>query len=650
MPRRIARHAITIDLKRDGADLVRTYCVPVYGAIASHRAPFDAIGSAYQAGDERGLAAIHGVLARGDRAELEDRLAGGDLDRAGAALFEALFGAEAQWGPVLRSAFQQPEPKPQPDPCRDALRVRIQTRDPILQGLPWRAAMWSGRLLIDDGWTFEVCVDRDPTERVSLKAPGSILVIAPDFPGMPPIGTEAHVRALADLVESLGPVDPASPRMVVARSLSEVERALRGMRPDMVYFYGHGDIEDDQLRLLLGDRRAEPTLMRDFARLLRELPPRVVFLNGCQTGQAGWHSAGAQLLPEVPVVIANATTAWVESAGRFAVQWLGHWQREGLDPVAALHQLNHGATTDGFAWITPVVHTHYVEFTTQKAPLGSSRLAYVPADWLDREEQRARVFGYISELARSPTRRVMAAVAYSAPGNHLDRLPAQILMRVESEAGERLHMKHIPLRFPEPRSLEELGVNLEHSLKILLRQDPSAGIEHVLRACAPSLRGGATPMVWLDWGVFGKAPRRQPFLSGKELRSWLGFIRDRIAPACPDEMRVVATVGLEADEGLLSELRQKIPPLESDPQFRNARFRFREIPPLKDVVASEILDYLEHAGCPEGIAYELADLVFKARGGRYEDTVELLQRGQASWYALRDELRGGEPKGSSADW
>src|SRR6185503_620048 len=108
------------------------------------------------------LVALHGVLARGDADELAASLTGSALDKAGAALFEALFGAEAEWGPILRAAFQRPEPERQPDPTRDALRVRVCTRDPLLQCLPWRATMWSGRLLLDDDWTFEVCFDPAP--------------------------------------------------------------------------------------------------------------------------------------------------------------------------------------------------------------------------------------------------------------------------------------------------------------------------------------------------------------------------------------------------------------------------------------------------------------------------------------------------------
>ncbi|WP_437566128.1 hypothetical protein [Sorangium sp. So ce542] len=643
MHRHEERLTLTIDLARRDHDLVRTYVVAAQGEVATHASPFDSVGASYRAGGACGLAALHGVLARGDRAEIEASLTGGELDRAGAALFEALFGAGEQWVPVLRAAFRQPEPRPRPDPCRYPLRVRICTRDPLLQGLPWRAAMWTGRLLLDEAWTFEVCCDLDPEHAVDFLAPGSILVIAPDFVGMAPIGTAAHLRDLGQVFEGLSPGHTTSPHFRVARTPAQIEHALRGMRPDIVYFYGHGAVVNDQLALYLGEGRPEPVLLRDLARLLRECPPRVVFFNGCQTGQAGWHSAGAQLLPDVPLVIANATTAWSKSASRFAVQWFGAWLREGLDPVAALHQLGGSASTEGFAWITPVVHSHYRHFTTVRSS-AATRLPYFPADWLDREEQRSRVFGYISDLARDPRRRVIAAIAYGPPGNSLERLPDQIIARVESDAGERLHIRHIALRFPEQRALQDLAANLAHGLKLQLRHETTAPLQHVLRAHAPRRIGDAVPILWLDWGVFGEPPLRQPELSPEHVTEWLKFVRNEIASSCPDELRVISTIGLEMESSKIPRLSARLSAFEADANFRNAKFRVRTIPPLKDVELSDVLDYLEHVDCPAELTHELARLIQRATKGRYEETVRLLKKGPPAWYPLRDELQGGTPE------
>jgi hypothetical protein len=506
--------------------------------------------------------------------------------------------------------------------------------------------MWSGRLLLDEGWTFEVCFDLALEPHIDFQAPGSILVIAPDFADMAPIGTTAHLRDLGQVFDGLAPGHSTSPRFQVARTPAQIERALRGMRPNIVYFYGHGDVDDGQLALELGDGRREPMLMRDLARILRESLPSVVFLNGCQTGQAGWHSAGAQLLPDVPVVIANATTAWSEIASRFAVQWFGAWLQEGLDPIVALHRLGGRASTEGFAWITPVVHTHYHAFTTLRS--SADRLPYLPADWLDREEQRSRVFGYISDLARDPRRRVMAAIAYAAPGNSLERLPSQIVARVESDAGERLHIRHITLRFPEQRALRDLAASLTHGLKLQLRHEATAPLEHVLRAHAPRPTGDAVPILWLDWGVFGQPPLRQPMLSPEQVIEWLKFVRNQIASVCPDELRVIGTVALEVDPSQISRLGSRLSAFEADPGFRNAKFRFRAIPPLREVELSDILDYLDHVDCPTDLTHELAVLIHRATKGHYEETVSLLKKGPPAWYPLRDELRGDGPQAEAA--
>jgi hypothetical protein len=509
--------------------------------------------------------------------------------------------------------------------------------------------MFAGRLLLDEGWTFEVSFDPAPDPAVDFQAPGSILVIAPDFVDMAPIGTSAHLRALAQVFDSLSPGHGVSSRFQVVKTPAQVERALAGMRPDTVYYYGHGAIDDDQLRLELGDGRREPMLMRDLGRLLRQTPPSVVFLNGCQTGQAGWHSAGAQLLPKVPLVIANATSAWSESAGRLALRWFGDWLGKGLDPVAALHRLGGRASTQGFEWVTPIVHAHYNSFDTRPPSAAIQKVSNLSVDRLDREEQRARVFGYISELGRDPRRRVMAAVAYAAPGNHLELLPSQISARVESDAGERLHIQRFHLRFPEQRAIKDLAANLESGLKIQLRYETATPIEHILRASAPPRSSGAVSVLWLDWGVFGEPPSRQPALSPDQVTEWVKFVRNQIASVCPDDLRIVATVALEVEAEKLPRLGSRLAAFEADPQFRNARFRFRTIPPLTNVDLSEILDYLEQADCPTDIAYGLAKLVLDKTLGHYEATVSLLRRGPPAWYPLHDELRGGTGAVESAE-
>lgn len=652
MSARRLRYQLTIRVERNGDELVRTYIVPGFGVVGEHRAPLASLGKMYRVGDEQGLVALSNVLSRGDQAELEQHLRGAALDRAGAALFEAFFGDERVFGPVLRRAFQRSDEGARPDPIREALRVRICSRDPMIHGLPLRAMMYGGLLLVDHGWTFEVSRDEQPTEQREFSPPGSVLIVAPDYEGMPAIGTEAHVRGLTRLFESIAPGFTSTPKFHVVQSFREVSLAVDGMNPNLVYYYGHGEGGGDELFLLLGEGTCERVSMRDFARQIKKIAPSVVVLNGCKTGQAGLQSGGHQLLPEVPLVVTNATTAYSRAAGEFALQWLRTWLEEGRDPVEALHDLGGRTSTFGFEWLTPIVHANYSVFKTREVTVGPTALAYMPPEWLDREEQRARVFGYVSDLARDPKRRALALVATGCPGNHLELLSKQIMDRIEIDAGERLRIQPIQLTFPTERvpnfsgdsAFKELGERIASKLRAELRTD--GPIVHALRARAPRRTGGGMPIVWLDWQVFsGEAERskdRQPYLDSDSLLAWLQFVRDQLATSCPDDMRIVVMLSLELSQEKLGPVGEELKSWESAPELglRTPWFRFRTVSPLGEVKQDEILDYLEHTDCP--IAAELAGLLYQKTGGHYEKTVEYLRRGAPTWYPLRDELLGGK--------
>jgi hypothetical protein len=282
----------------------------------------------------------------------------------------------------------------------------------------------------------------------------------------------------------------------------------------------------------------------------------------------------------------------------------------------------------------------------------ATRLPCFPADWLDREDQRSRAFSFISDLSRHPQRRVIAAVACAGPGNALEKLSDQIISRVESEAGDRIHIRHFTLKFPDNGPPQSLGASLEQGLKIQLRHEVTAPLEHVLRAQAPRRTGNAVPILWLDWGVFGgdgSAP--QPLLTLEQVTAWLNFVRNQIASICPDNLRVVASMALEVEPVKMERLSRKLTEIETKSDYWNSKFVIRRIPPLRDVELSEILDYLDRTDCPEGMRHKLATLIYGSTAGRYEETVRLLQQGPPAWYPLRDMLQRVDPEDDAGrDW
>ena len=101
---------------------------------------------------------------------------------------------------------------------------------------------------------------------------------------------------------------------------------------------------------------------------------------------AGWLSAGHQLTPEVPCVVAHRTTAWTVEAGRTARRWFDDFLREGLDPVEALHRLPAGGSTRDFEWATPIVWTSFQSWQTHREIARRPRRE--PGLRLDRQTQR----------------------------------------------------------------------------------------------------------------------------------------------------------------------------------------------------------------------------------------------------------------------
>jgi len=183
-PHPARRKRVTVELSHEGVDLLRTYWFDD-GASVTSRQRLDTIGRGYRVGQVLGISALHGLLERDDLNEIKVHLAGDQLEKAGEMLFEVLFGPGPEaWGPVLRAAFTS-GPGENPRPPRYPLRVRITTADPalgkVLLGLPWRATMFAGRILSDDGWTFEVCAGRDAGAEITYHAPGSVLILAPEY-------------------------------------------------------------------------------------------------------------------------------------------------------------------------------------------------------------------------------------------------------------------------------------------------------------------------------------------------------------------------------------------------------------------------------------------------------------------------------------
>ncbi len=638
------RIELTVRLSRDGPTLHRAYSHPPYGRRPEldSSATWDSFAGEIEFQGLAGPEALARLLDRGRSEELREHLTRGRLVEVGELLFELLFGTARRWELLLRGLFNAPS-GPCPNPPRHPVRVRVVAEDPLLAGLPWRVTAWRGRWLLDSGWNFEAVANVEPRGHVEVREPARVLVIAPG--AGEPLDTEAHLEDLRETLLKISHHYGDDSFLALVETREALTAAMRGMRPDVVYYYGHGAVDGDQACLMLGQDGSAPDrlAMADFRRLLAEGPPSVVYLNACKAGAAGWLSAGHQLVPEVPCVVAHRTTAWTGEAGPTARRWLDDFLGRGLDPVVALHRLPAGGSTRGFAWATSTVWTGYQSWQTHRRIASLPR--HRPGLRLDRDQQRALALKHVTDLISSRARRVEAIVVYGEAGSLVESFGDQLRHHLESY---RICLQWA--RIGDRGAGDRPFPHLEEVLGLWLERQAFESVEALLRRRAPRPAvAGSTPVLCLDWGTFGTAER--PAVNAEELRDWLLFCSDVLARQCPPEIRVISYLAMVVRGKHQPRLQQTMTRFRSG--IRSQKFRCSLLPALAEIELIDLLDYLEdptNTHCPPTRAREAAERIFESSAGQYEKTVSLIREGEKEgWNRLLRESGSGSAEPISSE-
>ncbi len=258
---------------------------------------------------------------------------------------------------------------------------------------------------------------------------------------------------------------------------------------------------------------------------------------------------------------------------------------------------------------------------------------------LDRDQQKALVRKHVQELADSDTRRVLALVASAAPGNLVELLGEQIRYDLEGSLGEQIDILWKQLRFPEDRG--DLRRDLEAELRRQLGAEGDEPLPHLLRRQAGE-GAGRRSILWLDWGAFGAAFDQAPLTPG-QLADWLRFASESLSRG-PEELRWVVFGAIESNNQ--AAITQAVQDIQRQPWSRRPEFRLTPLQPLGEVDEIDLLYHLEdprNSSCPPALQAEIAERIHRQTGGRFDETVQLLEEGEnGSWYALLDRLRQGQ--------
>lgn len=641
---------LTVELRqRDGGLIQGRYYRPDGGELEKLRpAAVDLakLGSELEFQGKRGLAAATALLDHRSLREREAQIRSNFGQRLGQVLFQLLFPEEALLTRLLQSMFAMGVGD-RITPAEKAVRLRIWTDVPLLLELPWRLTRWHGQLLLNCGWRFELASSPRSEGLLEIFSPTRLLIIAPTYPShgsQPDIGTAGHLECLDEILRTLPRRGQKEAEYLqIVQSRTALLQALRGMQPEILYFYGHGEFLDDQLCLLLDTDAGgeEPLPVADLLNLFGRSPPKIAYLNGCVTAAGGWRSAGIQLGSQVPLVIANRTTVRSRDAAKSGQRFFRHLFHERLDPVEALHSVDEPQSQWDAHWMTTVIHRRY-EY---------SRIAGSPAEYkdpeqhldLDRDTPRALMVRHVKDLVTDGIRKVEAVVAYAPPGNLLGEFSLQVWRELNHPNEQKLaRVQRIPIgQFPalSEEQFPTLSRRLESELRVALgAQRPTETLRQILNRQHRAPPGLVARVLWLDFGVFGRGPGMHP--PPTPLREWLTFCKEVLAPNCPDDLHILASLAIEVqEESLLPLVQEQIEEARID--LPSNIFRCSGLHPLTKVTEGDLNEYLKKAKHgPEGLARDLAKLIYRATGGTYEDAVQWLKRGQRDgWSQINQELK-----------
>ena len=630
-PRERAAHAyvLNVQLERRDAQLDLRYTLPGSDVIESATLAWQALDPppAMIAGalDEPGGAALPGELAA----------------RWGALLGQLLLGLPAaRLARLLRTLFDRPPPAAAPNPSWMPVHLRVCTSDPLLVGLPWRLARWDGVPLVDSGWQFSTSSVADPSEHPVVPAPAGVLIVAPHgaAPGRAkPTPAEATVSALADALRQVWPSPRRAENVRAVRTRSELEDALRGSRCHLIYVCG--TLHGDPAVLQLDDGGAAGSLpLAHLAELIARTPTRPAAIYLDLSGQLKDLAVAVLALGElVPLVVWRRVGERQSDSTTIACAWLRCWLQNGLDPLAALHEVLAQHPTSREA-ATLAVHARYRNWTTVLAAPWRASLPHLK---LDRDEQKALLGKHLDELVRSDTRRVLALVAYGSADNLLSELPEQLQYHLERGAERAADINWRRLQFPDSR--HELARALEEELRLQLWAQSGETLARVLRRHAPNVTAsGRRAVLWLNWGLARRGNGEAGELQPEALSDWLRFTSEVLGAGCPDDLRVVSYLALELDRSAHGELSKQLQDERWRPWGKNPRFRLSVLPPLGEVSEEHLYDFLveEGSGCDPAIQEEVAQRLVAQTGGCFARVVELIEVAErGSWYDLLERLR-----------
>ncbi len=514
------------------------------------------------------------------------------------------------------------------------VEVRIKTEDEHIARLPWCLLANNGIFLCTVGWSVALSSLAKRVDCCELPPSPKMLIIAPQPANVPPTKAEPHLEALEDMLSAADHRLSFGKHLKLVRTWEEFTEslspeALKKFEPQIVYYYGHGEVGFDSSKLLFAsgkNKALKAVPVADFALRLRQLnhPPCLAYINCCKGDVGGFLGVGMQLEDFIPAVITNRTVAQIDAAQAQAMALWESMLLKGVAPHKAVANLycKMGALNLSLAdvrWMTPLIHCHYATWKSSP-PKAPNRLEHDP-HWhlkIDRVTQFGTVATQTRQMLRERKPRSLAFVWYGEQGQGLELFH----QRLKVELDEDLSDAFIDERRPEWPP--ELPHNYHRAFQdMLLEAFEVSSLEDIPASVRAKTYGafGTQTLVY----VRHRPVKSKRLINPNTLKAYLEWWNSHFVPVLDSNQFALLGVSFV---------------VKNPPKFRNVMLDkarlydlyldhtvFRLLDEMERVARKDLLDFLHthNIRLPEKRRDKVIERILEKTQGHYEHTVEELK-------------------------
>lgn len=511
-------------------------------------------------------------------------------------------------------------------PVFQPYHVYINTDNRKLIDLPWQLCDWRDMLRTRESqWRFATSGTDIRKHPVNIKCPYKVSIIHDDGD----VATDSTSN-IVDTLCSLFPLDDSSAEKDRWIRVSDINK-----EPELNTLSDHGV---DSLFVLFTGNESAGVLQNIISRT-KDYGCEFQSIHLCLPSSL--RQAGIDpVLVHLNELSDLLTIEWMDDTPRapYTTQWLHFWLRHKNHPLDAWYEIIQPDLLTAATAATIQLHLNQANWEFINYREGVKE----PLERIfDRYSLKNTLSAALLEITRTDSSvKVYSITLFGTGGDHPAQFSDTMLHHLRSRSFEGLPIvERGPLYLPNNRD------NLIHDLDGHLRKAlPEVDADYIIplkqvfdNAIPPAAREearaqGRKPVIWLNWGTFGKARGLSDPLTLKQIGNWLEYTKNQLLNHCPNGAVIVNILAIEtANDKNCDRLNEDLRKLYKETTGA-IDFRFQEPARLEKIDASHVkILFSENPTIrPSGsddYVNRVAHAVEQKSKGNFDQAVLLLQRG-----------------------